>query len=74
MFFKKKTKKDIGNLMVSGAAMGIGSQVLGDVGATHAQTAVGKITKHYPTIGTMVGAGMTMDAFSQLQKKMKKKY
>lgn len=74
MFFKKKTKKDIGNLTIGGAGMAIGSQTLGSIGATEAQTAVGRISKHLPTLGGVVGAGMTLDAINQLQKKMKKKY
>jgi len=74
MFFKKKTKKDIGNLMIGGAALAIGSQTLGSVGATDAQNAVGKISRHLPTMGSMVGVGMTLDALNQLQKKTKKKY
>jgi hypothetical protein len=70
---KKKHKKAAFGLMATGIGLGVGSQVLGDAGSTHGQTAIGNISSKLPIMGKAVGAGMVMDAVGSLGKKRKKK-
>lgn len=72
----KKHMKRTGGLVVAGVGLGLGSQLLGEAGSSYGQAAVGKVSKVMPMMGTMVGAGMVMDAvgdMSEYSKKMMKK-
>jgi hypothetical protein len=64
----KKHMKRMGGLMAMGIGLGVGSEVLGSVGSTQGQSAVGNISKAMPIMGTMVGASMVMDAVNDINK------
>lgn len=74
MFFtKKKPLKETFGLVTTGIGLGVGSQVLGDLGATHAQTAVGRVSKALPAVGSIYGAGLVLDTLDAFGKKIIKK-
>jgi len=71
---KKKYKKAVGGMIVGGAALGLGSQVLGSVGgsaASSAQAGIGKVSGAMPVMGSIVGAGMVVDSLGRLKKSAK---
>jgi len=79
----KKTMKAAKGMMGAGIGLGVGSEVLGDIGgasAGHAQAGLSKISGAMPTMGKMVGAGMVMGGIRGLQdatepmNKKKKRY
>lgn len=68
---KKYMKAGVG-MVGLGVGLGVGSQVLGEMGSTVGQTAIGNISKAMPMMGNMVGAGMVMDSLSTMNKSAKK--
>lgn len=77
MFFTKKGQnkytKDVLGFAGIGITAGVTSQVLGEVGAPEAQQAIGKVTKHLPTLGGLYGASMAIDAVDEFGRKTNKK-
>lgn len=65
---KKKYMKDSMKMVATGVGLGVGSQVLGDVGSTHGQAAVGRIAKGMKPVGSMYAAGMVFDQLKKFKK------
>jgi len=59
----KELNQLAGGMIVGGIGMGVGSQLVGEVGgasAPHVQKALGNVAKAYPHIGTIAGAGAVL--------------
>ena len=69
--------KDAQSFITAGAALGVGSYVVGQAdisGAVpQAKTAVGKLATFLPVTGTITGAGWTMSELGRMQPKRRKR-
>ena len=64
----KKYKKDAYDMVKTGAVLGVGSHVLGQVPNTaSAQTAMSNMSGFLPIVGTLKGAEHTMKALKKLK-------
>lgn len=71
---KKKVKQALG-FTLFGITAGVGSQALTQIGttpATHAKTALGKMSSFIPMMGTMTGASWALEAMQGLKPKKKR--
>ena len=76
---KKYIKQGMG-MVTLGVGLGMGSQVVGDLGltgsastaATSVQTGIGNLAKGMKPMGSLMGANMVMDSLGMLTKQTKK--
>lgn len=64
----RKYRKDAMDMTKSGIAIGIGSSVLGSVGSTEGQKALGNVAGFLPMMGTLSGAGMTLRQLKKIKR------
>lgn len=71
----KKIMRDSIDFMKGGVILGVGSQAVGSVGgsaASNVQAGLGKVSKSYSTLGSIMSAGYVMEGLQGLKKQAKK--
>lgn len=69
----KKYGKDALSLAGVGVGMSVATQAASGLGATHAATAVGRMSRGLPTVGGIYSMRMAIDSLDMLKKKSKLK-
>jgi len=71
MVRKRNLNNNAMNFVVSGTVLGVGSNVLGSAGinSVHGQTAVGNLAGAMPMMGSLMGAGATLQQLRRIKKK-----